>query len=343
MDHYIQYAMKDNKIVHISEVESGLACGCYCSHCNAQLVAKKGPIFVHHFAHYNTEQCIHAYETALHAGAKRVLERERSFLFPSVYGKDIFGKDVMIFKPIELPIKEVVLEQFVENIIPDVCINVGDKLCLIEIFVTHKVDATKLKKIEKLGIAAIEIDLSNVDREIDDEFLFDVLIRSENLKKWLFNPKIATWEQKNQLETRPSMSIGNADEFMITYSKFYSDGIFGCPLLTGYKKLRRISAREKCFSCKYLISKSEKSVFCGARFSIWQRTHNKLVSSKRGHTLDQYLSAQKYLESLGVCPKCGNLLVTRDGMSGPFIACSGYPVCDYSRKLNELTNESKHD
>ena len=48
---------EDNEIRRISEVESGLACNCYCLACEENLVAKKGDIKAHHFSHQANSQC----------------------------------------------------------------------------------------------------------------------------------------------------------------------------------------------------------------------------------------------------------------------------------------------
>lgn len=40
------------------------------------------------------------------------------------------------------------------------------------------------------------------------------------------------------------------------------------------------------------------------------------------------------------CPKCGNTLQIKFGKRGRFIACSGYPECDYTRNLNETAEEA---
>jgi DNA topoisomerase-1 len=40
------------------------------------------------------------------------------------------------------------------------------------------------------------------------------------------------------------------------------------------------------------------------------------------------------------CPECGAGLVTRFGRFGPFIACSTYPECKYSRNVGETTAEA---
>ena len=51
------YAIKGEKSVHISEVERGLACGCICDECKDRLIAKKGTVKAHHFAHEANHSC----------------------------------------------------------------------------------------------------------------------------------------------------------------------------------------------------------------------------------------------------------------------------------------------
>ncbi|WP_413699273.1 hypothetical protein ACLKMH_17485 [Psychromonas sp. KJ10-10] len=38
----LHYGLVNKQLKHISEVESGLGCNCYCPHCSSQLIAKKG-------------------------------------------------------------------------------------------------------------------------------------------------------------------------------------------------------------------------------------------------------------------------------------------------------------
>ena len=57
MDIKLPFGLQNGKLVDISFVESGLACNCVCPCCKQQLVAKKGNIKGHHFAHHNKEDC----------------------------------------------------------------------------------------------------------------------------------------------------------------------------------------------------------------------------------------------------------------------------------------------
>lgn len=57
---HLIYALKDGELIHISEADRGLACGCRCPACGEMLVARKGPVKVHHFAHYSSQGCRYA-------------------------------------------------------------------------------------------------------------------------------------------------------------------------------------------------------------------------------------------------------------------------------------------
>lgn len=49
----------------VGDVERGLACNCVCPECDGLVVAKKGEVRVHHFAHHDLRECRHALETSL--------------------------------------------------------------------------------------------------------------------------------------------------------------------------------------------------------------------------------------------------------------------------------------
>jgi putative DNA topoisomerase len=45
-----------------------------------------------------------------------------------------------------------------------------------------------------------------------------------------------------------------------------------------------------------------------------------------------------FAEEAGPCPQCGEELHIRRGKKGPFIGCSHYPACDFSKPLHEVDN-----
>lgn len=66
----IPYALLGERLVHISEVTSGLSHECVCPECKAALIARKGQTIRHHFAHYHSTNC--QPETVVHRIAKRL-------------------------------------------------------------------------------------------------------------------------------------------------------------------------------------------------------------------------------------------------------------------------------
>ena len=73
----LPYGILKGRLVSVKEVSSGLACGCVCPRCKQRLVAKKGEIKVHHFAHHNADPCDYAVEVAVHMLARQMLEEAK--------------------------------------------------------------------------------------------------------------------------------------------------------------------------------------------------------------------------------------------------------------------------
>ncbi len=76
--------MADNRIVSIEEVPRGLACECRCPSCDARLVARKGDVNEHHFAHHDSsvELCEFAFETSIRLMLLEILGQIRSISTP---------------------------------------------------------------------------------------------------------------------------------------------------------------------------------------------------------------------------------------------------------------------
>jgi hypothetical protein len=100
-----------------------------------------------------------------------------------------------------LVLTDVRLETPLQGVVPDVmCIATSTRNpstsfpLLIEVAVTHRVDAYKKSLIEKLGLACVEIDLTKLDlpsRRITIERLTSTVIDNIECKRWVFNPALA--------------------------------------------------------------------------------------------------------------------------------------------------------
>lgn len=64
----------------VSEVERGLACKCVCPECAGRVVAKKGEIRAHHFAHDDLRECRHALEASIFGVTVELLREPNAML-----------------------------------------------------------------------------------------------------------------------------------------------------------------------------------------------------------------------------------------------------------------------
>lgn len=88
---HLLYGIRNNKLVHISEVEKGIKCDCTCPACKGRLIAKKGNKVIHHFAHYNADECEYGYQTSLHLAAKEILLNAKEIFIPALFLKIPFS------------------------------------------------------------------------------------------------------------------------------------------------------------------------------------------------------------------------------------------------------------
>lgn len=159
----IGIGLRDGILTHVREVERGLACRCVCVACGSLLVAKKGDVLVHHFAHANGIDCGHAHETLVHLLAKEFLTVRKILTLPPVYVTPD-DDEQCIYPYTDVVFSEISVERRLGNIIPDVVASTFDgRQLLVEIAVTHESSQAKIRKIATLGISAIEIPFPHCD------------------------------------------------------------------------------------------------------------------------------------------------------------------------------------
>ena len=231
MDVKLPYGLKDNELVSIDEVESGLSCNCICPACEKQLIARKGEIKIHHFAHYKSSDCLGGLETALHKLCKEIIAESKTFTTPTVYYPNT---NYEIFEEIEIPIDKITLEKKLSGIIPDIVIESKGKKLLIEIVVNNPVDWQKTQKIKSENLAAIEIYAKYLIKElylkkdfglIDNSFQNE-LVNGTKYKRWIHNPKIK--------KVKANLQDNYAEEKIVKYFKSEEIGYYNyvddCPL-----------------------------------------------------------------------------------------------------------------
>ncbi|WP_271574428.1 hypothetical protein [Bradyrhizobium sp. CCBAU 11361] len=191
----------DGELVHISQVEWGAACGCTCpaQDRKRKLISRKPESDIaHHFSHARLTEaerkagvspnCRYAPMTILHAYAEKLLNHRKALVLPPVagsYGKRRRTKRVAK----EYSFDAAKLEAMDGETIPDVILYRGEQRMHVEVFVTHRCDEEKRAKIIAAEIAAIEIDLSGVDRNANFATVNDAILNSAP-REWIYNRRV---------------------------------------------------------------------------------------------------------------------------------------------------------
>jgi competence protein CoiA len=197
------FALDNNGVIrHVDEVKRGLACECRCPVCNGPVMAKQGEIKGWHFAHTSGSDCQHAGETALHLAAKQLLMEEHGLMVPemtisaSYQLPDGRQGEASVTRPeMWLDFIDVKSEVNYGSVKPDIIGYLSDTILFIEIAVSHFVDDDKASKLEKAGVATLEVDLSGLIRDDTNWItLREAILESVDQKRWLIEL------EKNSLE-----------------------------------------------------------------------------------------------------------------------------------------------
>ncbi len=173
---------ENKKLVDIKDVERGLACQCTCFECGETVIARKGEIKEHHFAHAsNKESCTINPESVLHKYAKEVILEYMGLMLPALPNSDNEAAWWTFDK---------LLPEFSLGLIrPDLVGYFDGEPILIEIAVTHFIDAEKLKYIEFFKLKCIEIDLSSLltsNISIPSTEAKKEILENLNNRKWVY-------------------------------------------------------------------------------------------------------------------------------------------------------------
>lgn len=256
----LPYGLKNDQLISIDEVDSGLSCECICPACRQQLIARKGSIKIHHFAHYKSPDCFGGFETALHQMCKEIIFNNQTFTTPTLYYP---GTHYEIFEERKIPIDNVQLEKKLGGIIPDIIIESKGKKLVVEIVVNNPVDDIKRQKIKSENIATIVIEAKYLikgfylkgDYRLTDEAFQKELVEGTKFKYWLHNPKL----QKIRTDLKNNYGIRKQVKSFETDIGFYYY-VDNCPLQKRFWKGGRnkgkpyASIENDCNNCIFCIS-----------------------------------------------------------------------------------------
>ncbi|WP_295751602.1 hypothetical protein [Undibacterium sp.] len=191
------FGLKDGRVFAPTEVISGLACGCTCPGCGTLLVAKQGQTNRKwHFAHHNVIATLSCIETAIHAAAKQILleanwlQAPEKYILVSCPTKSGIShtKSALLSPSRKIRFDYCQEEVWETNLRPDVVGYRGDRRLFVEMYFRHKVDEIKRRKLESMGLAALEIDLSELPLDAGFDEVRQRVLHDVAKKEWLFYP-----------------------------------------------------------------------------------------------------------------------------------------------------------
>lgn len=208
-DESLRYGKQGDRFLHISEVSSGASCGCVCIECGEPLVAKKGPVLTHHFAHVADTNCNPTPESLTHRYAKGLVARALSGIEPA-FGvqEEVKGLAAWARSPATVfqADKAEVEPQRFEGFVPDVLLEKGSRKLAVEIHFRHPVPPQKVALLEQNYTHAVEVDLSDLPVDASPDEL-KVALGEVRRWSWLNNRSSLFGELKAQLTTCSSLYI----------------------------------------------------------------------------------------------------------------------------------------
>lgn len=175
---------------HIATVVRGLACRCRCIDCDDELIAKKGAVRDHHFAHLSAAEHDWSWESHLHAWAKQLIVDRGGLAVPlhaavashiGLQGAATYA-NLTAGAPIEQEVR-------VGGLRPDLVLSTstGRVSVALEVRVTHACGQEKVAAFGRLQLAALEIDLSRfAPHTFDVGKAEEAVLRELTNKRWLW-------------------------------------------------------------------------------------------------------------------------------------------------------------
>lgn len=219
----VPFGRKGDRLVAPTDaLPHGLECRCTCPGCGAKLVLKEGGRR-RHFAHHNATGSDGCVESAIHAAAKQVLIDHGNLVVPEVsFEVSATTSNGVLLREVDvlsaqrrIRFDRTVAEVKIDDLRPDVVGYRGDRQLLVEMYFRHRVDNDKRDKLRKLGLPALEIDLSDLDQLDDFEAVKQRVLENVEHKEWLVYPRqedhLAYLEYKLRLRVDAANEVHEAE------------------------------------------------------------------------------------------------------------------------------------
>lgn len=247
------YAVSKSGWAHISSVKSGLECNCSCPVCNAPLIARKGSIKSHHFAHIRNSKCKAGNNDSLIYLIANILKEAKRIVVPGFDFHNIIGENNIncniYYEYCYIKPEKVIIDIKKNGIF--IKYQNTHTLFLRIITLENKLIKNDINK--KYSILSLNLEDFSYDTPI--YILKNIITEKRDKKSWIYN-KEADECFKKLLDNSNSLKI-------YRYSKSFSGQVF-CPLRPGNSP---IEVGTVCFGkpCKYYFMDDWHELYCLAK------------------------------------------------------------------------------
>lgn len=233
------------ELLHISEVPSGLKCGCICAACGQPFEAKKGDVYRHHFAHVSNYDCVYASEVTIYKAMAAALEKEKHMRLPAL--KLIFptwDTGELLWTGKTVPVDSVEFRCEPNSYPPILMVHFQSNLLRILLDFDHYYDSSDLLKLssqaQKDGYALLCYSLPaiNNNTEFTPERVFDNLKQSKNAT-WVFSRLEQQWKEKYYAAASEPQGLGAG---------------FHCPICIDRYNGEPYARRIDCARCRFNVA-----------------------------------------------------------------------------------------
>ena len=267
----------DGKIVHISEIERGLACSCVCPSCGDMLVARKGTEVGHHFAHSSGEDCKNGFTASLYYAFLRGIS-ELGYIQLPPYSKNRSvvedGSGLHVIMPqakVRVNRAEVTKRA---GEVTGIVMYCGEKPLILKLLTAYTTGRKNIAKIETVGLPVIEIGLSRED-EINNSMVLSLLKNPTKQVYWVYNKRAEDiW--KAMTAKCEKLAINGEQNAIYTY---------GCPVKSKREDGIICYIKRGCAFCEYFFGlyghSDERYILCGRRQVITEVDDLRLSLAER--------------------------------------------------------------
>lgn len=210
---------KTGRMVDIRMVERGLACGCVCPNCGAELQARKGRKNRHHFVHHVAGRarptCDGGRESALHRAARQVIGGWQSVELPALLVHEAGRQGALPGRILSVRRSELPDERGERSpwsnlrVRPDVVLHGEEEQIWCEVKVAHAVDDAKRGRLQGYRVSTLEFDLSQMYRSGDWNLTtLELSLRTDmSIRQWVFHVGEAQLRHRLQEEMREAEAL----------------------------------------------------------------------------------------------------------------------------------------